>query len=238
MKKKFFLGIDTETTGSIGRPLVYDAGLEVFDLSGEVYERQSLVIYDVYVGMKDLMASAYYADKLPQYEIDLKNGTRQMVKFSTLKDRVYRLIKKYDIEAVCAYNTNFDRKALDNTLRVLTNYEKRFFFPYGTKYIDIWNMACSTIFQTSKFYEMAYDNDWFSECGNVKTNAETAYKFITKKIDFEESHTALEDVDIEKEVMLTCWRKSKDVDRVIIGNPWRKPQKTWYYYEAHRDGII
>lgn len=236
-KRKFFLAIDTETAGSIAKPLVYDVGFKVFDLSGKVYERFSFVNYDIYT-KKDIMNSAYYAEKLPQYEADLKAGTRKMVKFFTIRKKVIECLQQYDVEAVCAYNTAFDRRALNNTFAYLTDNKYRFFFPYGTKFIDIWNMTCSSIFQTRSFYNTAYENNWYSPTGNVRTNAEVAYSFITKRFDFVESHTALEDVDIEQEIFLYCWKKTKEEHRFIVGCPWRKPQKDWYYIEACKDGVI
>ena len=236
-KKEKFLAIDTETAGSIGRPLVYDIGYKVFDLDGRTYEQGSLVIYDIY-SQKDLMSSAYYAEKIPQYQKDIDEKKRRLVRFRTAWDIIRKLMSKYEITKVCAYNTAFDRKALNNTLEKVMDYKYHFFFPKGTEYIDIWNMACSSIFQTRTFYQMAYENNWYSESGNVRTNAEVAYQYITHKLDFEEAHTALEDVEIEQTIMLYCWRKTKSENRGILYNPWRKPQKEWYYYEAHKDGVI
>lgn len=237
MKKKYFLGIDTETAGDPKKPYVYDIGVKVFDLSGQVYEKASWVIYDIYAGQKEMMDTAYYAKKLPRYEIDLANGTRKMVKFSTARWHILKWMKQYNIEAVVAYNTAFDRRALNNTLSFI-NGKRSYFFPFHTQFYDIWNMAASTFFQSRSFMKTAYENNWVTEKGNVSTSAETAYRFISKNYDFEESHTALEDVDIEQVIFLTCWHKTKDEHRQIIGNPWKKPQKDWAFYESHKDGII
>lgn len=237
-KRKYFLIIDTETCGSIERPLVYDCGAQIRDLQGNVYESGSWVVYDIYAKERELMKTAYYAEKIPQYEKDLKAGQRKMVKLYTVRSIILNWMNKYNVEAVCAYNTGFDVRALNNTQRHVTDNKYRYFFPRDTKYIDIWNMAVSSFFQSPAYYKFAYEHDHVSDKGNVRTNAEVAYSFIMGGIDFVESHTALEDVEIEAQIFLYCWKKTKPCDREITTNPWRKPQKKWYYVEARKDGII
>lgn len=229
------LTIDTETTGPINKPLTYDVGFKIIDLQGNTYEQESMVIYDIFVGEKEAMQSAYYADKLPQYEADLRNGTRRMVRFYTARRIVLDAMKRWNVDAVAAYNTGFDIRALNNTQRFLTNWKYRYFFPYGTKFIDIWNMACNSMFMTRSFRKAAYENEWFSTKGNVRTNAEVAYAFISGDYSFSECHTALEDVEIEATILVYCWRKTKPEQREVVGCPWRIPQKEWYYTEDRKD---
>lgn len=236
--KKYFLVVDTETTGAINAPLVYDFGAKIVDLYGRTYEKISAVIADIFLNEPERMKSAYYAEKLPQYYEDLKNNKRKLYKFSTVRRIVYNWINKYNIEAVCAYNLAFDERALNNTLRFVSEGKYRFFFPKGTQFIDIWSMACSSIFQRKSYQRMAYDNNWFSEKGNLLTNAEKAYCYLTNQNEFEESHTALEDVEIETVIFSYCWKYTEENDRKVIYFPWRKPQKEWYYFEAHEDGIL
>ena len=54
-RKHFYLQLDTETCGDLENPYVYDLGMAVVDRQGNVYETYNFVIYDVYVGMKELM---------------------------------------------------------------------------------------------------------------------------------------------------------------------------------------
>ena len=237
-KKKCFLILDTETCGTMEEPLVYDFGAEISDLSGNIMESASWTIYDIYVGQKELMKSAYYAEKLPQYEEGMKSGLWTMKRFYNVRKQVLAWMDKYDVIAVCAYNAKFDRRALNNTLRFLSDGKYKYFFPYGTKFIDIWTMAAATIFQSRKYRKMAYENGWYSPNGNVRTTAEHAYRYLTDSVDYEERHTALEDVKIETEIFLHCWRHTTDAQREIIGNPWRLPQAYWYYHQAKRDGVI
>ena len=61
--------------------LVYDLGWVVADKRGKIYRTRSFVNKDIFLGEKDLMQSAYYAEKIPQYIEDLENGSRT---FATL----------------------------------------------------------------------------------------------------------------------------------------------------------
>ena len=228
----YFLAIDTETCGSLEKPLVYDLGARVMDSRGGIYEEASLVLHDIYCGERELMKTAYYAEKLPQYEAGLRNGTWKMVKVKTAFKMIRDWMEDYGITEVIAYNTSFDCRALDNTMRHCTKY--RHFFPKDTDFLDVWNMMASTLFKHKSYYEMAFANNWESPAGNVRTNAEVGYAFISGVEDFKERHTALEDVKIETALFLACYHKTKKEDRVIIANPWRKPQKKWKEYKDKR----
>lgn len=228
---KFMLGIDTETCGSLGAPLVYDLGVAVFDQQGRIYEQYSWVIYDIFVGEMEKMKTAYYAEKIPQYRKDLDAGKRKMVRFQTAFFIIRKLIKQYNIHGIAAYNTSFDVRALNNTMKYTTNGKYRYFFPLGTNLIDIWNMACSTLLQRKSYFKLADEMGWSSEVGNVLTNAQVAYSYLTKNHEFIESHTAFEDVLIEMQIYLKCREIGcKPEDMEIIGNPWRKPQPSWKEY--------
>jgi hypothetical protein len=46
--------------------------------------------------------------------------------------------------------------------------------------------------------------------------AEVLYRFITKDNDFVESHTGLEDVMIEKEILAYCYRQHKKMKKELF----------------------
>ena len=64
-----------------------------------------------------------------------------------------------------------------------------------------------------------------SEAGNIQTSAENCYKFLTNSIDFVESHTGLEDVEIEVAIMAECYKKHKKMSKKINPACWRIPQR-------------
>ena len=65
--------IDTETTNSIEDPIAYDVGFQIFNENGDVLDEASMVNSDIFLD-KDLMESAYFADKIPQYWDEIKMG--------------------------------------------------------------------------------------------------------------------------------------------------------------------
>lgn len=237
-KKKYFLVLDTETCDDIRHPLVYDIGAKIIDLKGITYRKGSWVVYDIYCGERELMKSAYYAEKLPFYEQELKSHKRTMKKFFNIRKILLGWMEEFNIEGVVACNTGFDVRALDTTMRHIMNNRFVKFFPKDTIFYDTWTMACYTIFNSNAYYKVAYENGWYSDKGNVRTTAEVAYSYLSKQYDFVESHTALEDVEIESQIFLHCWGKTTPEQRKMMGNPWNIPQKEWYYYEAKREGII
>ena len=86
------LVLDTETANTIDQPLVYDVGGIVTDKQGRVYESFSFVIREIFVGMADVMASAYYADKMGEYRQDMREGKRMMVNFFTARHHILDLM--------------------------------------------------------------------------------------------------------------------------------------------------
>lgn len=239
MNKKYILVLDVETAGDVEKnPTVYDLGAKIVDLYGNTVERVSWVIADVFLDMPELMKSAYYAKKLPQYYEDIKTGKRKLVKLFTAKKIIWYWMFKYNAFDVAAYNCSFDRRALNYTTYLLSNGEDKYFFPRKANFIDIWRLACETVCSSKDFQKVAYENGWYSSAGNVRTNAEIVYSYLRNLPTFEESHTGLEDVEIEVEIMLHCWKKVPANNRSIVWNPWRIPQSEWAYREAKFDGVI
>ena len=211
-RKNYFLVLDTETANGLDDPLVYDLGFIVADRKGNIYERHSYIIYDIFVACRDLMESAYYAEKIPNYEIALKAKQHKLVTFSTAKKIVADVMAKYGITEVWAFNARFDRGSLDTTQRWLTKSKYRYFFPYGTEICCIWAVACQTICQQKAYFKFIQKNGLVNK-GRVKTSAEVVYKYLCQKPDYEEEHTALEDVFIELEILVKCFRQHKSIDR-------------------------
>lgn len=85
MKKQYFIVLDTETANSIEQPLPYDIGWAIVDRQGNVYKTHSYVVYEIYCKEKELMQSAYYAEKLPKYEEDIKSKKRKIAGIWTIR---------------------------------------------------------------------------------------------------------------------------------------------------------
>lgn len=205
----YSLVVDTETANGFDDPLIYDMGLAVVDKRGKVYETYSMVNKDVFYGMKDLMKSAYYAKKLPQYHKEIAEGTRKVVSYYEMRAKVYELCKKYNIKNIMAHNMRFDYNAIQTTQRYLTKSKYRFFFPYGIELWDTMKMAQDTICKQKSYKEWCRKNGYITKNGRVRSKAEILYRYISGDYDFKEEHTGLEDVLIEAEIFAHCMRQHK-----------------------------
>lgn len=216
---------DGETANMVNCPLPYDDGYLIVETSNwEILVERSYVIAEIYLD-KELMSSAYYAKKLPIYEADLKSGKREMKRLLTVRKQLREDMKKYDCNIVCAYNLGFDKRAFNNDCRYITGSMVRWFFPYGTEFVDIWHMACSSFLRSKWFIKWALKNNYVTEKRNIKTNAETAYKYITKNHNFVESHTGLEDCKIELEILKKVVNGRMKYETSINTACWRIVQK-------------
>ena len=205
-----YLMIDTETTNSIDDPICYDIGFAVVDAEGNVYEEHSYVVADVFLD-DELMSSAFFADKIPQYWEDIKLGVRKLRRFKTIRSIVYDVCRQYGIKYAVAHNARFDNRSLNLTQRFLTSSKYRYFLPYGVEFLDTLKMA-RKIFADEKYDTFCYENEYLTKRGCKRYTAEILYRFLTGDNDFIESHTGLEDVLIEKEIFVYCLQKDPTID--------------------------
>lgn len=224
-RKNMYLIIDTETCNSVEEPIPYDIGYAICDRQGKIYVKRAFVVAEVFCDMSDVMQSAYYADKIPSYWDDIRKGTKTLRTFWNIRKQILDDIKKYNVNIIGAYNMGFDKRAMNNLIRFVTKSKYRFFFPFGMKYICIWNMACQTILNTAKYIEFCEKNDLVSPSNNIYTSAEACYKYLTNNIHFEEVHKGLEDVEIEVEILQKCFNTHLKMDQNINSSCWRIPQK-------------
>lgn len=195
--------------------LVYDFGFAVCDKHGRVYEKYSFIIREIFFGMKDLMKSAYYANKLPQYYEEIRNGQRKVVSLYEARKVLSDVMKKYNTNIFVAHNARFDDNALKVTERYTTKSKYRYFLPFGTEVWDTMKMANDTICKQKAYRKFCEENGYLTENGQVRKTAEILYRYITKNNDFIESHTGLEDVMIEKEILAYCFRQHKAMCKAL-----------------------
>lgn len=224
-KKKYFLVLDTETCNTIEQPLPYDIGWAICDRKGNIYEERSYIVAETFLEMRDVMKTAYYAEKLPLYWDDIKTGDRTIKTMWNIRKQMREDIKNYKVRSVGAYNMAFDKRALNNLMRYVSKSWCRWWFPFGIDFFCIWSMACDVILNRSTYIKFAEKNGLISEKNNIMTSAECAYKYIKNDLDFKENHTGLEDVKIEIAVMAECYRQHKKMDSKINSACWRKVQR-------------
>ena len=195
--------------------LVYDFGFAVCDKQGRVYEKHSFIIKEIFFGMKDLMKTSYYADKLPQYYEEIRNGKRKVVSLYEARQILANVMKKYETNIFVAHNARFDDNALKVTERYTTKSKYRYFLPFGTEVWDTMKMASDTICKQKTYKKFCEENGYLTKNGRVRKTAEILYRYITKNNDFTESHTGLEDVMIEKEILAHCFRQHKTMRKKL-----------------------
>lgn len=224
-RKEMYLVIDTETANSIEQPLPYDIGYAVCDRFGHIVLERSFVVAEIFLDHKEMMKSAYFAEKIPHYWEDIKNGTREIKSIFNIRKQIKEDMKKYRIKKVGAYNMAFDKRALNNVIRYCSKSLIRWFFPFGTEFFCIWSMACQVLLNSTSYIKFALQNGLETEAGNIQTSAEACYKFLTNSVDFTEEHTGLEDVRIEIDIMAKCFSTHKKMDKNINTSCWRLPQR-------------
>lgn len=89
---------------------------------------------------------------------------------------------------------------------------------------DIWGLACKHFLNNDEYKQMCLDNEWKTASGKYfKTSAETAFRYLSKNMEFVESHTAIDDVDIETQIFSTIIKKSlKNLEIGLIYFPFRE----------------
>ncbi len=208
--------IDTETTNSIDDPICYDVGWAVIDETGKIYEEFSFVVADVFLD-KELMSSAYFIEKVPQYWADIKLGLRELKTFRNIKKAFADCVKRNEIKIVMAHNARFDYRSLNLTQRYLTSSKYRYFFPFGIEIWDTLKMSREVLRDDEKYSEFCYNNEFLTKRLCKRYTAEIIYRFIIDDVSFEESHTGLEDVKIEKEIFKFCKERKPEID----GRLWK-----------------
>ena len=224
-KTEKFLVLDIETTNSLDDNLAYDISFLVGDRKGETYEEFNYTIYDIFVKEKELMQSAYYAEKIPMYEKAIKDKSSKLVQLTTVRKKIFEMCKKYNIKKIYMYNASFDYRGCNKTLRYITKSKMRWFFPYGVEICCIWHIACQTICNRMDYAKFCLDNEFYSKAENMQTSAEVVYRFLSNDIEFEEMHTGFEDIQIEFAILCKCLQYHEKIDHSINRGCYHIPQK-------------
>lgn len=224
-RRHYILVLDTETANTqlneagqldTSSCLVYDCGWQVIDTHGNVYEKASYVNSDIFYHESELMQSAYYAAKIPQYLEDIANGKRLVANTYEIRKAMIDTIKLYEIKEVCAHNSRFDLNALNTTERWTTKSKYRYWFPKDIIIWDSMRMASDVILKMPTYRKFCEKHDIFTKTGRLSCTAENLYRFIIKDPDYIESHTGLEDVEIESQIIAYCYRQHKKMRKELF----------------------
>ena len=194
--------LDTETT-SIDKPFCYDCSWVIMEKeTGKIIDFKANVIEQVWHNLP-LFESAYYKEKREKYIKMMRRHEVIMNKWGYVMKELKRDIKKYEIEEIYAYNSDFDDKVIafncdwykcNNPLETVAVY-------------DIWGYASEFITCLSEYQEFCETHERFTDSGNYKGSAEVVYQFLTEQPEFIEEHMGLFDSEIEAHILKTCIEK-------------------------------
>lgn len=210
MENEKILVLDTETLGevNIADSFCYDIGFIVADYNGNIFEEHSYTIADFFLD-NELMQTAYYKDKMPQYWADIKSGKRQLRRLETVRRIIRDIVKQYNIKKIYAFNCRFDWNALLNSQRLTTCSKYRYFLPYGIIPCDIMKYA-KELAKTSEYKVFCKTNNYLTKNGRSQVKAEVVARYLFDE-SFIEDHTGCEDSKIEYKI-LCALRNQYDID--------------------------
>lgn len=220
--------LDTETVNRSESFSIY--GNNVFDLGFLVVDEKSL---EVLVQYNELIAETYRDKNLmknyvfSQEKLDWYETSRLSVAaIENINKTIQEIVELYNVSSIAAYNINFDIGAIKHTWE---KHGLKTFILDGMKIIDIYHMACQALKGNDNYIVACVENGRVSPKGNVNSNAEAVYSFITNNSSFKESHTALEDCIIELEIYKWVLEQEKNLGSSFTEKPnpscWRLVQK-------------
>ena len=205
------LMIDTETTNDLECPIVYDVGYQIFTLADGVLCEKSFVNADVFCDA-ELMASAYFADKINSYWEEIRDGQRILRKWFNIKKELAEDCQRFGVQFACAHNSAFDNRALNTTQRYITTSKYRYFLPYRIVWLDTLKMARKLLKNNDSYGEFCYENGYLTTRGCRRYTAEIIYRWLSGAAEFVEAHTGLEDVKIERQIFEYCITTDPEID--------------------------
>lgn len=248
-RKKYYIVLDTETTAScspeenqskkIMEKLVYDLGYTI-NTKKEIVKKRNFLIKEIYTN-DSLMNNAYFISKKPMYDKMVKAGLVEIKPFAEVVKILQKDIQEYNVQVFGAYNVLFDLDALMQTTNFIypktfkmffkktkngkfapdtIKFVQTYIFRKSLEIIDLWTMSCQTLCNQKTFQSYYLQT---TTKGNIKSNAEIVYNYITdQEMKFEESHTALSDSIVESEILFRILRLHNKMENKLQFMPFRQ----------------
>ena len=193
------LVLDTETC-ALDKPFCYDCSWVIMDAeTGELIAAKANVVEQIWHNLP-LFDSAYYKEKRQKYISMMRKHDAIMNKWGYIMQDLKRDIRKYAIEAVYAYNSDFDEKVINfncDWFKCINPLEE-------TPIYDIWGYASEFITGTEAYKQFCEKYERFTDSGNYKGSAESVFQFLTDNFDFVEEHIGVFDSEIEAQILYMC----------------------------------
>lgn len=212
MVDEYVIVLDTETTNSLDDPIAYDFGWVILNTkTQEILRERSFAVAEIFLN-HEMMESAFYLAKVPQYWQEIWAGKRKIANFWEIRKIFAEDCLTFGVKQVYAHNARFDNRSANLTQRWLTKSRYRYFFPYGTEICDTLKMARSILNKNDEYANFCYENNYLTSRGVKRYTAEILFRFISGQNDFEEEHKGINDVLIEKEILLYCLKVNPEID--------------------------
>lgn len=194
--RKVFAILDIETITDAR--LAFDIAWILYDSKGNALEYSNFLvseIVDTPFSKILIQRDSFMKNKSQFY---MNNNNFSIASLDAISDCFNSLAEAYNAQLVmCAYNAKFDYSVLNDNMQA---YYGRNFFDDSVEIVDIMTMALATICDTNKFVRWCQLTNHVTAKGNVQTNAETVYAYLTRNADYVEAHHALQDCEIESEI--------------------------------------
>lgn len=178
-----------------GKP--YNIGYIIADKGGNIHKQDNVAILanisKVSAPALRILADTDKPRKDRQFHILTNEG---------FKRQFFKDLKDYNIDTIYTF-TNFDKARL-STL-----------FDISVKFIDIRPMILNVL--PDRYIKFCFKNNFLTDKGNIRTNAETIYRYLTKNPSFKEEHIGLPDALIEFEMLMKVfkWKKKSGTKSYI-----------------------
>lgn len=159
--------------------------------------------------------------KLEHWQELIDSGKAKVISIYKLYDIVNKTIKENGLKLFCAYNADFDFRAIHQTYHRF-GIDKRADFE-ETNEIGKMEKFClmnyaEKIFKTKDYIKWAKKNA-LTPKGNIQTSAEACYRYLSENTCFAESHYGIEDLQIEYTIFLASMiRNATDRNNTLILN--------------------
>lgn len=207
------LVFDTETTG-LEKCFCYDLGYQIVEVETEkILARRHFIIEQVWHNLP-LFESAYYKEKRELYVGLMRSRQAILTKWGYACAQMKNDIKKFEVAAAYAYNSDFD----DKVFRFNCDWFKNINPIESVPVFDIWAYATNFITLESQYKAFCEENGFFTDTGNYKQSAEVVHRYLTGNIEFTEAHMGLMDVEIETAILLECLKRGAKVNETYTLN--------------------
>ena len=235
MKPKTFLIADGESTGLGKRAILFDFAYVIATRKKILCER-SFLVRETLTDPRVMLGALFNDDwrammggKIFRHYIPgLDANDLRLYLWREIVETLREDMRTFGVDVFAAYNLPFDMGAIAKTHAHVEGQGK--VLEYAPDLLCLWHFACATVCRSPMYHrvarKMGQDSGWITAANNVRTNAEKVYAFLSNQWNFVESHTALEDAQIETEILQRLLAGKKKIPYNEIEHmPWRRAQQ-------------